>query len=56
MNFKVVYKFEERNKAPNKLSTPSAMFLPVQDKVSIVWELLENGGDQDLMSGSLVRI
>jgi hypothetical protein len=56
MNCKVVNRLVDMKIAPSKLSTPSAIFLPVQFKFSDERACLVNGGDQFLASGSFVRI
>lgn len=44
------------NIAPNKLSTASAIFLPVQLRFSVVTAYFVKGGLHPLASGSLVRM
>ena len=56
INYKVLNKFVDINIAPRRLSTPSAMFLPVQFRVSVATACFVKGGDQVLGSGSLVRM
>lgn len=56
MNCRVVKRFVDMKMAPSMLSTPSAMCLPVQLRVSVASALFVNGGDQSLALGSLVRM
>lgn len=56
MKRKVWNRFVDIKIAPSRLSTPSAIFLPVQFKFSDTTACLVNGGDHVLASGSLVRM
>lgn len=56
MNYKVVKRFVDIKIAPSMLSTPSAMFLPVQFRFSVDRACFVKGGDQSLALGSFVRI
>lgn len=56
INYRVVYKLVDIKIAPNILSTPSAIFLPVQLSYSVTIAYLVNGGLQVFGSGSLLLI
>ena len=56
INCKVLRRLLDRKKEPSKLSTQSAMFLPVHETISNVGTLSVKGGYQCFKSGSLVLI
>jgi len=56
MNLRVLKRLVDIKKAPSRLSTPSAMFLPVHWRISVEWACFVKGGLQSLGSGSLMRM